>query len=460
MKLKFKHIFTCVALGAVLVSCEKTDNFSQTADPILAYTELQPTTTANAVVATATSAVTQYNNDDIIEAYVSSSDEGGTFYNSISFQTLPTPTTPPVGFSVSINLKSFPYGFTPGRKVYIKLKNLYYTRTNGSVVFGSLYNGSVGRLNSPDWQNFLFISAEKRSEDELARTMTLDQATANSGASYDPNINTLIDIANVRFADTSLSRTWYDVDSGGGATNHNIVDVTNPTNPKYFRVSSYALFAYKNIPSGTGVIRAVLTKYGSDYQFIPRFDTDVRLTNDRTFNYVSTLTENFESSAVGQYNFANYINIIGVGTKYWSVKSITSPSATKELEMSAYRSDGTGEYNKSYFMIPVNFDNAHSMSFQSRTQFYNNAVLRVYMTKDFVLGNKITDATLYDITSNFTISSGSSASTPWTSSGTFNFPNTPTYKGNGFIVFEYSGNSYLNGPANTTTMQLDNIVIN
>lgn len=460
MKISFKKLLVWSVMGAVFVSCQKTDNFSETATPLLAYTELQPNVTADAVVATATSAVTQYTNDDIMEAYVTSSDEGGTFYNSISFQTMPTATTAPVGFSVSISLKSFPYGFTPGRKVYIKLKDLYYTKTNGSVVFGALYNGSVGRLNSPDWQKYLFISSTKVSEDQLTRSLTLDQATANASMSYDPNINTLIDIVNVRFSDTSLNRTWYDVDSGGGATNHNIVDVNNPTTPRYFRVSSYALFAYKNIPSGTGTIRSVLTKYGSDYQFIPRFDTDVRLTSPRNFNYVSTLNENFEGTSVGQYNFTNYVNIIGQGTKYWAVKSITSPATTKELEMSAYRSDGTGEYNKSYFMIPVNFDAANAMSFQSRTQFYNSAVLRVYMSKDYVLGTDIKDATLYDITSNFTISSGSSSSTPWTNSGTFTFPNTPTYTGNGFIIFEYSGNSYLTGPANTTTMQLDNIVIN
>jgi predicted RNA polymerase sigma factor len=38
--------------------------------------------------------VSQYKYDDVIEAYVVSSDEAGNFFKSISFQTLATATTP------------------------------------------------------------------------------------------------------------------------------------------------------------------------------------------------------------------------------------------------------------------------------------------------------------------------------------------------------------------------------
>jgi hypothetical protein len=470
MKLHKKISLLFVA-SLLLVSCEKTDQFSTNSTPLVAYVDLTPTTTADAVIATATPATVQYAADDIIEAYVTSSDEGGTFYNSVSFQTKGTATASPVGFSIGISQKTFPYGLTPGRKVYIKLKDLYYSVYNGSVVFGALYNGYVGRLSASEWQKYIFLSKTVEPEDSLARNMTLAQATAFSTANYDPNVNTLINLINVRFSDTSLNRTFYDVDSGGGATNHNLVDVTNPNFTEFFRVSSYALFAYKNIPSGVGSIRAVLTKYGTDYQFIPRFETDVRLTTDRNFTYAATLNETFESYRVEvsstrrltnqQYDFPNYLNILGKGSKYWMISASTSTPTlnptSKWLEMSAYRTDGTGEYNKSYFMVPVDFGAANSVSFQSRTQYYDNKVLKVFMTNDYIVGSDISKATLFDITDNFAISTASGTGAQFLNSGVYNFPTAFNKKG--FLVFEYSGNSFMSGPAVTSTMQLDNIII-
>ncbi|OYU83464.1 MAG: hypothetical protein CFE24_11220 [Flavobacterium sp. BFFFF2] len=454
MNTKTYFRLTILALSTLFISCEKTDHYG-TASSTLVYTELTTNKTVAAVLGTATGTAKEYTSDDVIEAYVSSSDETGSFYNSISFQTLPTATQGPMGFSVSLTLKSFQYGFTPGRKVYIKLKGLYYSTSYGSVVFGASYNGAVGRLAEWDWNKYLFISETKVAEDQLATTMTLDQATANSNLTYDPNINTLIDLTNVRFADTSLDRNYFDVDSGGGATNHNIVDNTGG-NTEFFRVSSYASFAYKPVSWGTGVIRSVLSKYRTDYQFVPRFLTDVRLSNPRNYNYVTTLNENFESYTSKQYCFSNYLNLVTDGKKNWLINSATG-STNKFIEMSAYQSNGAAEIDKAYFMVPVNFDAANTISFQSRVQFYQSAVLKVYLATEYKPGDSVTDTKLIDVTSFFTIPTVSQGNPPFTPSGTYTIPTN--IKSNGFLVFHYSGNSFLTGPSNTTTMQIDNIVI-
>jgi hypothetical protein len=47
--------------------------------------------------------VSQYTYDDVIEAYVVSTDEFGNFFKSISFQTLATATTAAIGFSVPVD---------------------------------------------------------------------------------------------------------------------------------------------------------------------------------------------------------------------------------------------------------------------------------------------------------------------------------------------------------------------
>jgi hypothetical protein len=87
----------------------------------------QPDFTANKTVAevhaNAGAVVSQYIYDDIIEAYVVSSDENGNFFKIISFQTLATATIPSIRFSVHVDVSNTYVDFRVGNKVYVKLKN-------------------------------------------------------------------------------------------------------------------------------------------------------------------------------------------------------------------------------------------------------------------------------------------------------------------------------------------------
>jgi hypothetical protein len=86
-------------------------------------------------------------------------------------------------------------------------------------------------------------------------------------------------------------------------------------------------------------------------------------------------------------------------------------------------------------------------------------VLKVYYILDanYTPGGIVNNANLVDITSSFTYSPGSTSGYPtnFTNSGNYAIPTTVT--GNGYFVFEYIG-SGLTGL--TTTMQIDNIVVN
>src|SRR5690606_18125047 len=92
-------------------------------------------------------------------------------------------------------------------------------------------------------------------------------------------LGTLIEIQNVQFADGSVGRKFYDVDSGGGATNHSIISALTPPvgNEGVVRFSSFASFADEIIPSGSGTIRGVLTKFGSTFQFMIRSTSDINM---------------------------------------------------------------------------------------------------------------------------------------------------------------------------------------
>lgn len=449
-----------VAIG--FTGCVTDDRYS-TPNPALVTYTFTPTKTvaeinAAAVVVSTDDPVVapvQYTADDIIEAYVTSSDEKGTFYKSVSFQTIPSDGSAPIGFSVPINVSTlYGRGFNPGRKIYIKLNGLYTGKVYGSLQIGSLYEGTIGRISENEWQNHLFPSDVVVSEETFVRTMNLSTAYA------DVNQNTLIELNMVQFADGSLNRTYYDVDSGGGATNHMLVATTGGAE-QIIRFSSFAPFTGKQVPSLSGKIRGVLTKYDTDFQFIVRTENDIKLNNPRVFIdnsiggsalvYSGSFTEPFTSyTASNQQIFPGYLNNAVTGSRYWQVKTF---SGNKYIQMSSF--GGTPEANRTLFLVPVDMTAASTFSFKTASGFDNGSTLKVYYTTNYVPGNHISTATLVNITSVFNIPAGPSNNySSFASSGPYNIPAGVT--GNGFFIFEYTGN----GNGITTTMQIDDITVN
>ena len=440
MKSKILKYIFCITLGASLTTGCVNNEYTVPESGIVTY-DLTANKTVAAVVAASTAMPTQYVADDIIEGYVTSNDENGNFFNTITLQTIPTDGSAPIGFSIAAELKAFQNGFTPGRKVFIKLKGLYTAYVDGSLKIGSLFEmTNIGRIAGYNWKKHIFLSSMVIDENSFVRTVTLSQAATNT------NINTLVEIDNVQFTDGSMTRTFYDIDSGGLATNHNITDVSG--GPSHFlRVSKFALFSSGKVPSGRGKIRGIMSKYGSDFQFLIRSENDVKLTNPRTYNFLSILNEGFQTATVNQKIFPNYLNFSIAGTKDWVIKS------GNFLEMSSF--GGNVENNKSYFLIPVNMTAANTFSFQVKAQFYNGSALKIYRTLDYVPGMKLSNATLYDITTRFSLPAANTST--FASAGTYTIPANIT--GNGYFVFEYTGTNSTAGPVITTTIQIDNIII-
>jgi hypothetical protein len=363
------------------------------------------------------------------------------------------------GFSMPVDNYNLYTEFEPGRKVTIKLdKNRFFNKQHGSTVIGSSYNNGVGRISGVEYKNVILRSCVDVEESTIVKNLTIAQAK------NDQYLNMLIEFDAVQFTDASLGKKYYDasLNSLGGATNHEISDQFG--NKVIVRVSEFATFASNAVPSKNGKIRGVMTKYNSDYQFMIRTLNDVDLTGDRLaidlypplggtgIVYDATLNEPFTSyTATNQQVFPKYINDAAIGSKYWQVKTFSS---NKYIQMSSF--GGTPEANRTLFIVPVNMTSANTLSFKTKDGFNNGAVLKVYYTTNYVPGTQITSATLVDITSSFTIASGTTTgyATNFTNSGTYNIPASVT--GNGFFVFEYVGN----GSGTTTTMQIDDIVIN
>ena len=269
MKTNFLKSILGIALGAALVTgCVNDDDYAipnlECNDPNLVATKQ-----VQDIYNQATTSPVLYTADDIIEARVVSSDKGGTFFKVMYLNSLDGTR----GFSLAINRQDLYNEYNVGRKVYIKLKGLYTQIRNNTLQIGALYNNNVGQIAENAYKLSLLNSCNTVDEETLVNPLTLSQIS-------DANIGKLIELQNVQFSDAALGQTYYNAANVlGSETNHLITDATGAT--LIFRTGSFAEYAGIPVSSKSGKIRGILTKFGSDYQFIARYTTDIRLTEDR-----------------------------------------------------------------------------------------------------------------------------------------------------------------------------------
>lgn len=471
--MKILKLTLTAALFATLMGCVNSDTYG-TPDLSGNCIDLAATKQVQDITSTATTTYALYEEEDIIEAYVTSSDQGGNFYKSISLISVDGT----VGFSMPIDDYNLYTKFEPGRKVFVNMKDRYFVKEFGSTVIGSLYNNDtptittddeVGRISGVEYKNVVSRSCTKVNEDDIIKHLTIDEVK------NDQYLNMLVELDNVQFDEDSQGKKYFDTSLNeiGGATNHLITNEYGST--LTLRISSFSTFAGKPVPAKSGKIRGVLTKFNSTYQFMVRTENDIMLTEDifsidltaplggTAISYLGAFSENFESYTAGNATtgtrvFPKYVNDPAVGAKYWYVATFSS---NKYLVMSSFINNVSLQdpLNKTYFIVPVDFTAANSMSFKTQDRFNNGGVLKVYTSTNYVPLTNISGATLNDISINFAIATGTTGSTttPFENSGVYNFP--PSLTGNGFIIFEYTG-GYSYSPALTTTIHIDDIVIN
>jgi len=484
MKIKFlKPLAFAAALSTMLTGCINDDDY---ATPVNACVE--PALTANKtvaqVIAASTPVIQLYAGEDVIEAYVNSSDERGNFFKIVYLQTLPTDGTAPVGISVAVDKTTlFGANLYPGRKVYVNLKGLDYQMINGALALGRKYQTNegetpalyaIGRIPESEYAQYVQPSCNEVGEDQLVRTMTIAQAAT------DANLNTLIELTGVQFADEFVGGKYFDKDdtenTRGGATNRFLVDLNGGSIA--LRTSSFANFSGNIIPENSGKVRGVITKYNGAYQFVARAETDIKLDQPRmvvvidpnepspsamggtAITYPGSLTEGFETYAVGVNAFPPYVNDNSVGTRYWAVKQFpTTPGGNRFIEMTSFAGSGApGVATASQLFVPVDFGPANTLSFDKEIRYMAGECLKVYYVTDlnYTPGNTYDVSTFQDITAEFTnliYPENGASQFSFTTAGTYNIPTGLT--GHGYFVFEYTGTTTV-----TTTFQLDNITIN
>lgn len=441
------------ALLATLVSCVNGDDYG-TPDLSDKCTTLAVTKQVTDITGAATSNSPQQYVDPrdaqgnqtevgVIEAYVTSSDEGGNFYKSISMVSVDGEK----GFTIPVDNYNLYTKYEPGRKVYIRLDSLYYNfRTQtASHELGNLYNGNqIGRLSGVEFENIIARGCDDQKIDEELLVEHMSIAEAKN----DANMHKLIEFDNVQFSDLSVGKKYFDpsVNNIGGATNHIITDEDGTTIE--VRISEFVTFKNSVIPSGNGKIRGVLTKYNSGYQFMIRTLNDVKLDNPR----LNPVIEGFESFASNTAVFPNYFNIKVQGTNDWYVGTF---NGNKYLQ--GRKASSTGA-TKIFFVMPYDFNTFTKVSFQTLYGYMSQTttpIMKVYYSTSFDQANPT--ANLVEITNSFTFSNhtGTGWASSFTNSGVHTFTGVT---GQGHIIFAYDVDATSTTNAESRpAIQIDNI---
>lgn len=373
----------------------------------------------------------QYVYDDIIEAYVVSSDEDGNFFKTISFQTLAKEEISATGFSVPIDASNTYIDYRVGNKVFVKLKNQFTDLFYGGLRIGSLNvsnagDPSIGRISQNDFKDVLNPSCTMIDENLLVQKMAIEEALD------DAKLNTLIELTDVEFTEGALGRHYFEeTNNVGGSTNWNLRDKTG--NQIIFRTSSYASFSDHLVPEGSGTVRGILTKFGSDYQMIVRSDKDVLLNGKRSVPFFSEDFQTVKNNV--NLTLPGWSNIVEKASKLWK-SMVYGGNGYAEFNTTST----TAAENIAWLVSPkINISGYKNAVFSFRSAQHDLKVdsplntLEVYVSENFD-GSNIMKANWKKLEGKFP-----SLSTParlFISSGAIDLS---AYSGNIHIAFKYIG---------------------
>lgn len=226
----------------------------------------------------------------IISGIVVSSDEQGNCYKYITIQ------DSTAGVQIKINSTVLYHKYKIGQRVYVKCDGLVLGDYRKLHQIGWWANGSMEAIPSNREANYIFRDDLPVPEPAPVEITSASQLSGDL-------CNMLIKVVDVSFANggtlpfsetyTSTSRN---LDFAGGGS---II----------LRTSNYADFASEMLPTGTGSVVGILTRYNNDYQLTIRSLADLK-------NFISE--EDLFTADFSNDPFANqWTNVTATGSKSW-----------------------------------------------------------------------------------------------------------------------------------------------
>ncbi|WP_144281466.1 DUF5689 domain-containing protein [Chryseobacterium echinoideorum] len=269
-----KYIFVVMA-ALFITGCVHDDKYDEPNLDGYQCADLTATMTLTQLRAkyTNTAFVFPDDSNDIVEGYVSSTDETGNIYKTIYIQDKPE--NPTQGFVISVDAVSTYTKYPQGSKIYIKLAGLALGTYGGVVQLGvktgaETSAASVSRIPEKLVPAKIFRSCTVRAE-IIPKVMTSLQMVSTN----DQYIGCLIQMNNAEFDSRVLCTNF----APNGVTVDRVIRDNTSTTARVVRNSGYASFANQILPSGNGKFVGIYSKFNSTYQMYINKVTDLEMNN-------------------------------------------------------------------------------------------------------------------------------------------------------------------------------------
>lgn len=258
-------VFFVLLTALLFTGCVHDDKYNEPDTAAYQCGDLKATKTLAEVKAMTQNTV--ITTDDVIEGYVSSTDETGNIYKYIYIQDKPE--NPTQGLTVSVDAVSTYLHYPQGSKIYIKLKGLAVGQYGSFVQLGAMNGTAFGRIPEKQVAANLIKSCTTSAK-IVPKVMTLKEL----GVANDQYVGVLVEIKNAEFAAKHLCMQYA---PAGTSVDRQLIDPTSSATTRVVRNSGFASFAGNNLPSGNGSFVGILSKFNSTYQFYINRESDLKM---------------------------------------------------------------------------------------------------------------------------------------------------------------------------------------
>lgn len=385
--MKINKTFKTVMMSAVILgsitSCVKEDDWST--PEILCNNRFDEPTTTMADLAAKAPALTGTNYSAtpykipadgpavIFDGYVISSDESGNFYKTISFQDKPE--NPTIGMQIEVDKSSNYADFPVGAHIRIKANGLVLGWDRATLKLGSVDpTYAIGRIPGILFTRYMAGVCNGSNRLDVA-TLVPTALGSIDDAKQTKYINTLVKVPNVQFADAEVlpsPKNFITYISGTGQdTDRNIIDITGGST--VIRNSGFSTFGAQPLPTKSGELTFVVSKYNASWQMLIRGLNDIKFDKDR-INFI--FNEGFADFTTNEWTAVSV-----AGPQVWTIG--TQGSAAPYALM-----NGFGGVNEDWLISkPISLTGYSKaiFSFQTDGRFAGNP-LEAYVTTDNYTG--------------------------------------------------------------------------
>jgi hypothetical protein len=403
--------------------------------------------------------------NDYIVGYVVSDDRTGNFYKELYIQDAPV--DPEVSVKLAIDMRSLYTKYNIGRKIYIYLDGLALDESHGEMVLGELINGSIS-MRENKAKEAIFRGCDTEAVMPLVLDSPMDVNNDYLGMYIQFN-NMQFDLSLIDLNTPEDSENF--VDPLDSFDTHRIITSCDDSATIRLETSTFANFKNKDLPSGSGSVKGILSRdYGDDFYVLrvnspedftftgERCDPDILDCGTASAEGANTLFED-DFSTYATYNPITgngWTNYMQEGTEQWEAYS-DSYSLGVSARLNPYNNGSASII--SWLITPmINMDaqTGEVLTFKTSNSFSDTSTLEVLISNDWDgTEANITSAT-WAIVVAAEIVSDDTYYQSWVDSG---FVDLSCAEGNSYIAFRFKGDGGGSSSTFNGTYELDDVKI-